>query len=323
MLCMKNNVIVSVIIPAYNVCGYIRECLESCKKQTFNGAEFIVINDGSTDGTKEEIEKNIGSDKRFQLIDKQNEGVTAAREDGLKVAKGKYVFFLDGDDKIVSSDTLMLLCSNALVNDSDFVRGDFNILYSDNVKHLHRFPEHGVQNSIEALKYAFLHNDFYYTSRLIRKSLVEEILNQIPHDITYGEDTYAVVNILAKIKRATKINNPIIDYVQRANSVTNRLTKYDLEKRNKATVLTLELAYKMNLNIEAQNEINVYALRELYQSIALNVPNVWLYNKYRGKCIDVIRVKKNLSIKSCIILFVSALNLSLTCRIIKFIKHIK
>ena len=90
---MENNVIVSVIIPAYNVCGYIKECLESCKRQNFNETEFIVINDGSTDGTKEEIEEFIKSDSRFQLIDKQNQGVTAAREDGLKVAKGKYVFF--------------------------------------------------------------------------------------------------------------------------------------------------------------------------------------------------------------------------------------
>lgn len=63
--------------------------------------------------------------------------------------------------------------------------------------------------------------------------MVEEIRNLIPHDITYGEDTYAVVNILAKIRRATKINIPIIDYVQRANSVTNRLTKYDLERETK------------------------------------------------------------------------------------------
>lgn len=320
---MENNVIVSVIIPAYNVCGYIKECLESCKRQNFNETEFIVINDGSTDGTKEEIEEFIKSDSRFHLIDKQNQGVTAAREDGLKVAKGKYVFFLDGDDKIESPDILMQLCSNALANDSDFVRGDFNVLYSDNVKHLHKFPEHGMQNSIEALKYAFLNNDFYYTSRLIRKSLVEEIRNLIPHDITYGEDTYAVVNILAKIRRATKINIPIIDYVQRANSVTNRLTKYDLEKRNKATVLTLDLAYKMNLSSEAQNEINTYALRELYQSIALNVPNVWLYKKYRGKCFDVMAVKRNLPKKYCVILFVAALNLQLTCKIIKFIKHIK
>lgn len=128
---MENNVIVSVIIPAYNVCGYIKECLESCKRQNFNETEFIVINDGSTDGTKEEIEEFIKSDSRFQLIDKQNQGVTAAREDGLKVAKGKYVFFLDGDDKIESPDILMQLCSNALANDSDFVRGDFNVLYSD------------------------------------------------------------------------------------------------------------------------------------------------------------------------------------------------
>lgn len=320
---MENNIIVSVIIPAYNVCGYIKECLESCKRQNFNKTEFIVINDGSTDSTKEEIEETIQSDKRFQFIDKQNEGVTAAREDGLKIAKGKYVFFLDGDDRLVSSDILEQLCCNALANNSDFVRGDFNVLYSDNVRRLHKFPEHGEQNSVEALKYAFLHNDFYYTSRLIRKSLVEKILNQIPHDITYGEDTYAVVNILAKIKRATKINIPIIDYVQRANSVTNRLTKYDLEKRNKATVLTLELAYRMNLCAVAQKEIEIYALRELYQSIVLNIPNMWLYKNYRQKCFDVNKIQKDLPKKSCVILLTAALNLRLTCGLIKFIKYIK
>jgi len=91
---------ISIIIPAYNVAGYIERCLDSIIAQTFSDFEVIVINDGSTDATHRIVEGYAGQDRRIIVINKQNEGVSAARNTGIKAARGEYFLFFDGDDFI-------------------------------------------------------------------------------------------------------------------------------------------------------------------------------------------------------------------------------
>lgn len=89
---------ISVIIPAYNVAGYIEHCLESILAQTFEEYEVIVVDDGSTDATPEIIDRFTEKDARIHAIHKVNEGVSIARNTGILQAKGKYILFFDGDD---------------------------------------------------------------------------------------------------------------------------------------------------------------------------------------------------------------------------------
>jgi alpha-1,3-rhamnosyltransferase len=90
---MKNNPLVSVIIPAYNHEMYIEEALQSVINQTYKNIQFIVIDDGSTDRTAEIIEKFIKNnpDKNIQFIRKQNEGVCKTLNRGLALATGDYI----------------------------------------------------------------------------------------------------------------------------------------------------------------------------------------------------------------------------------------
>jgi glycosyltransferase involved in cell wall biosynthesis len=87
---------VSVVIPAYNVAGFIELCLASVQAQSMEAWECIVVDDGSQDGTPERIQ--AVSDQRIRLIRQSNQGVSAARNAGLAAAQGRYVMFLDGDD---------------------------------------------------------------------------------------------------------------------------------------------------------------------------------------------------------------------------------
>ena len=89
---------ISVILSAYNEERFIRKAIESVVNQTLEDIEIIIINDGSTDDTLDIINSYADKDKRIVVIDQENIGLGASRNKGMKIAKGEYVTFLDGDD---------------------------------------------------------------------------------------------------------------------------------------------------------------------------------------------------------------------------------
>ncbi|HNW25236.1 MAG TPA: glycosyltransferase [Candidatus Gastranaerophilaceae bacterium] len=89
---------ISVIVPAYNTSSYLKQCLESLISQTFNDIEIICVNDGSTDNSLEILNKFAKKDKRIKIISQKNQGLSAARNTGIKAAKGEYIGFVDSDD---------------------------------------------------------------------------------------------------------------------------------------------------------------------------------------------------------------------------------
>ena len=89
------NCKVSVIIPAYNVAPFIVECLDSVYEQTYSNIELIVVNDGSTDETLAMLRDYRVEHGTMILIDQPNRGLSAARNAGLDIASGDFVFFLD------------------------------------------------------------------------------------------------------------------------------------------------------------------------------------------------------------------------------------
>lgn len=90
--------VISLIIPVYNAAKYIHLPLESIKKQTYRNFEVIFINDGSTDNSAQLIQDFAKKNKNCIFINQKNQGVSAARNKGLQLAKGKYIMFLDNDD---------------------------------------------------------------------------------------------------------------------------------------------------------------------------------------------------------------------------------
>jgi len=94
------NPLISIIIPVYNVESYLKDCLESVINQTYKNLEIIIINDGSQDNSKEICYNYAKKDSRIKLINKKNEGVSAARNTGMDLATGEYISFIDSDDYI-------------------------------------------------------------------------------------------------------------------------------------------------------------------------------------------------------------------------------
>ncbi len=98
---IKNDFLISVIIPAYNAEVFINETLSSVKNQTYTNWECIIIDDGSTDNTGTIAKEYIGADKRFHYIFQSNKGLSAARNAGLQLATGNLIQFLDADDVLL------------------------------------------------------------------------------------------------------------------------------------------------------------------------------------------------------------------------------
>lgn len=107
---------ISIIVPAYNVERYIDDCLGSILAQEGNfSMEVVVVNDGSTDGTRERILSCASLDSRLKLIDKENKGLSGARNTGISEARGSALAFVDSDDMLARGHLAMLM--------SDFARG--------------------------------------------------------------------------------------------------------------------------------------------------------------------------------------------------------
>ncbi len=115
--------LVSVIIPVYNVEPYLRECLDSICSQTLKNIEIICINDGSTDGSLNILQEYSKQDKRISVYSQTNSGQSAARNEGIKRAVGKYLYFMDSDD-VLNVSALEILCHEAESKQLDVVYFD-------------------------------------------------------------------------------------------------------------------------------------------------------------------------------------------------------
>ena len=94
------NPILSIIVPVYNVEIYLERCIKSILNQSFKEFELILINDGSTDKSRDICDKYSKLDTRIIVVHQKNLGVSAARNTGLDIARGKYIGFVDADDFI-------------------------------------------------------------------------------------------------------------------------------------------------------------------------------------------------------------------------------
>ena len=120
----EKKVTISVIVPVYNQQRFVKKCLKSILLQNDIAMEVIVVNDGSTDDSLAIINGIAAQDDRIVVINKANEGVSFARRDGLKIARGEYVCFIDSDDYL-PAHALKTLYDTILREDVDVVAGQF------------------------------------------------------------------------------------------------------------------------------------------------------------------------------------------------------
>ena len=201
---VEKNIKISIIVPLYNVEEYLEECLESIRNQTYTDIEVILVNDGSTDGSKQICERFCQVDSRFRLINQENQGQSVARNRGFKESIGQYIMFVDSDD-VINTNVLEVLLP--------YMKPDVDIVECGMTRDkesffLNKIPTTVFEgNSKEAILncIAFRTVKFCAFTKLYRREIVEKI--PFLEGYIY-EDVFTGINYLYYIRKII-----VIDYI--------------------------------------------------------------------------------------------------------------
>ncbi|AWX14693.1 hypothetical protein CEP48_00115 [Mergibacter septicus] len=216
---------ISVIIPVYNTEKYLSKCLDSIINQNFNDIELIIVNDNSPDNSLEIIKNYMMKENRIILINKtKNEGLSAARNSGIEMAKGEYLLHIDSDDYIVNNNYISHMYKLARDNNADIVISDYyqqdynqKMIYRKNGK----YPENKKLNNIDVINDLFQGNSAPSVwGKLIKRSLY--INNNITHikEICLGEDLVVMPKLMYYSHTILKTNQSFYCYTYNQNSIT-------------------------------------------------------------------------------------------------------
>ena len=195
---------ISIIVPVYNVEEYLEECLESIRQQTFTDIEVILVNDGSTDGSRQICERYCEKDNRFKLINQENQGQSVARNRGVKESVGQFIMFVDSDDVIntnvlevllpyMKTDVDIVECRMTRKKEEFFLNKTSTIVFEGNSKE-------AILNCI-----AFKEVKYCAFKKLYRREIVEKI--PFLEGYIY-EDVFTGINYLKHIRKIV-----VIDYI--------------------------------------------------------------------------------------------------------------
>ncbi len=223
------NRMISIIVPMYNMEKYILELLNSIKNQSYQEYEVILIDDGSTDKTAIIVKDFIKNDSRFKLILKSNQGVSSARNTGLDLAKGDYIFFADADD---------LLEEDSLKNVSNSI-GTSELGYygycTTSGKKIAAYKQITFSTSefIEMLENG--EADGFLWNKIFKSEIIRKYNLRFEKDIIFWEDLCFVIKYLNYINSLTCNSYIIYKYRLNDSGVTSR---FDIKKQENCFLAT-------------------------------------------------------------------------------------
>ena len=238
----------SVIIPAYSVESYIITTLQSVVRQTFDDYEIIVVNDGSRDNTLQRVEEFAKkAERKIKVISQENGGLGAARNTGIKAAKGEYLFFVDGDDTI-QENSLEEIDKVIEQNNSDIVVFDYDwVDLHGNVLAVTKGSNIDKQNFSlhEDKRVLLLPNSA--VNKVFRRNLFIENNIEFPGRKLY-EDVQTIPKLYYWAKNISYLPESLYNYLQRPNSIMN----------TKVTDRTMEITDAIDEIVRYYKEIGQY-----------------------------------------------------------------
>ena len=245
---------VSVIVPIYNVEKYLEKCINSLLSQTLEDIQIILVNDGSKDNSgniAKEYEKN--NNDRVIYVEKENGGLSDARNYGLKYATGDFIAFLDSDDyieKIVYEGVY----NKAIEENADYVECDFIWEFPNKIRVDKQYP---YKNKKEMLSFVRV----VAWNKLIKRQLIIDNNLEFPKGLRY-EDIEFTYKLIPFVNKFAYVDKPFIHYVQREGSIAN------VQNERTAEIFTvldnvIEFYKKNNIYEEYRNELEYNYARYL------------------------------------------------------------
>lgn len=220
---------VSVIIPVYNTAEYLAECIDSILRQTLKEIEIICVDDGSTDGSSDILDRYALQDNRIRVIHKDNGGPASARKVGIREANGQYIGFVDSDDWI-EEDMYELLYQRAGEYQVDMVtcgfclEGNYTTTHMDTVaqglyagedmKELRGKAIYNLQERSSGLKASLCY-------KLFKRDLICDAQYAVPDEITMADDKMCLLTALLECNSVYVFYKALYHYRIRANSIVH------------------------------------------------------------------------------------------------------
>ena len=263
---------ISVIVPAYNVEKYIEKCINSIIKQSYENIEIIIVDDGSTDKTSKICDKIAKADNRIVVIHQQNQGLSQARNNGIKVATGNYISLVDGDD-IVGENFLQNMIS-AMHSNIDVVISGYKTV-DDSEKEIDINQKANITLSgQEAVIELLTQQESYFViawNKLYKKNLFTE--NNIWYPVgRIHEDNLTTYRLLSKARNVAIIDAADYLYIKHPGSITSKSKKNQQinEKINAAKEAVVFFAKSKELFEAASYSLFLAQIIALNESIKNN-----------------------------------------------------
>lgn len=257
----KGNDLVSLVVPVYNVKDYVIECIDSIINQTYRNIEIILVDDGSTDGCSEICDVYAKEDARITVIHQKNQGLSEARNVGLRMSKGKYIAFIDSDDYI-SSQYVEILYSTVVNKKCDIACCQLYRFYNNHntVKQAELYEIIECSN-VEALANIYENKlpniEFTVCNKLYTRDIFIKNELEFPKG-KFHEDAFITYKLLYYASSVAMIDANLYFYRVRPNSI---MTATVTEKRLDALYAHQEALefYKNNNEVHLLNlEFNAF-----------------------------------------------------------------
>ena len=251
---------VSIIVPCNNIEPWLGLCMDNLVGQTLDDIEILCIDDKSTDDTLKLLKQYAKKDERIKIIShKKNMGVAAARNDGLRIATGQYIGFVDPDD-FVDKDFYEKLYNKAIETEADVVKGGVVIVdlqtgkktvKKDKIKHVSEFSEE-------------------FWSAIYRRDFLEHNDIKFNKNLIIGEDTLFLTEVCLKVEKISFVTDTYYNYFyQRPGSLDSRVLSHrQAESIYESVLMRLQLLDKSSLH---KKDLDSFFDRHIMSQIIYNI----------------------------------------------------
>lgn len=255
---------ISVIVPIYNSGKYLDKCLQSLLNQTFKDFEIIAINDGSTDNSLDIL--NNYQDSRIKIKTQKNSGQANTRNNGLKIAKGEYIIFIDSDDYVDTNMFEKLI----EIGDYDIICFDYFIQNNNKDTYMKVLKDY---SSKEITPKEYLFSDMGPCNKMFKREFLNKHNFKFPENIIYED--YASIPVLAKYNpKVYYLNKAFFHYVHHEGSTTHN----EIYKEKYQDILTASQILYENLHNRGLEEELEYLIT--YHLLYLGSLNFYRFQKY-------------------------------------------